>query len=185
MMSFKRAILAFSMLAAVSGAAAAADPNDVPADDYAAMGWYLRGDMGWSWLEWDGRDDNEFTVGGGVGYQYNDYLRADLRVDWTGLFDTTKSADDMTVTTALANMYFDIPTDTMVTPYVGAGAGYGWGTVDGGEDKDGFAYALMAGADVSVTDSVSIDVGYRFREVMSSGNDPMEHQILAGLRYKF
>ncbi len=82
-------------------------------------------------------------------------------------------------------MYFDIPTGSMITPYLGAGAGYGWGTVDGGRDRDGFAYALMAGASVDLTDNVSADVGYRFRNVLSSGDNPMEHQVLVGLRYKF
>jgi len=178
----KTSVVALALAGAVAGQAQAADPTP---DSYAAMGFYLRGDMGWSFLEWSGRDDNEFTVGGGIGYQINENLRTDLRIDWAGFYDTTPTADDMSVTTALGNLYFDIPMDSVITPYIGAGAGYGWGTIDGAPDKDGFAFALMVGASFSLTDNIEIDAGYRYRQVMSSGSDPKEHQLLTGLRYKF
>lgn len=183
MMRFKQTLLAMSVLAAISAPALAADV-DAPSPSMTE-GWYLRGDIGWSFLEWSGRDDNELTAGAGVGYRYNDYLRADLRVDWAGIYDTTPGADDMNLTTALGNLYFDIPTETMFTPYVGAGIGYGWGPVDGGPDKDGFAYALMAGTSVTLSDGLSLDLGYRFRSIMADGNNPMEHQFTTGLRYEF
>ena len=32
----------------------------------------------------------------------------------------------------------------MFTPYVGAGLGYGWGSVDGGSDRDGLAMAARS-----------------------------------------
>jgi opacity protein-like surface antigen len=169
-------------LAAVPATAMAAD-MDAPTD-YTMSSWYIRGDIGASWLTWDGEDDNGFAIGGGVGYQFNENLRTDVRVDWAGNYDIGKGRD-MGVTTALGNLYFDIPTGTMLTPYLGAGAGYGWVPVDGGEDRDGFAYALMAGVGVDLSDNLTADVGYRFRNVLAGGDDPMEHQLLVGLRYKF
>jgi opacity protein-like surface antigen len=172
MKTFKTALLGLSMLAGISGAAMAADV-DVPADTYADMGWYLRGDIGWSWLDFEDDDTNSLALGGGVGYQYSDYLRADLRVDWAGM------EGDENLTTVLGNMYFDIPMDTVITPYLGAGAGYGWSS-----DGDGFAFALMAGAEVSLTDNLSLDAGYRYRQVIA-GDDPSDHQALIGLRFKF
>lgn len=184
MKSLKCAVLAFSMLAGVAVSAQAADV-DVPADTYAAMGFYLRGDMGWSWLVQDSYTDSAFAVGGGAGYQYNENLRGDLRIDWAGNYDSKRKDDAIGVTTVLGNMYFDIPLDSMITPYLGAGVGYGWKTVDDGKDKDGFAFALMAGASVDIVDNLSLDVEYRFRDVVVDGQDPMEHQILTGLRYKF
>lgn len=184
MRNFKRAVLAAGLLGVLSMPAFAADPYEPPQTD-AIAGWYLRGDLGWSFLEWGGRDDNEFIGGAGVGYRLNENLRTDLRLDWAGFYDTTKSADDMTLMTALGNLYFDVPTGTAFTPYVGAGAGYGWGSVDGGKDKDGFAYSLMAGTSINLSDHLSADVGYRFRSIMSDGSDPMEHQLLGGLRYEF
>lgn len=185
MKSFTRAFLAFGMLAVATASAQATDPNDVPADTYAAMGFYLRGDMGWSWLTRDDGGDSAFTLGGGAGYQYNENLRGDLRIDWAGNYDARRNDDAIGVTTVLGNVYFDIPNETMITPYLGAGAGYGWKSVDGGKDRDGFAVALMAGASVDVMENVSLDVGYRFREVMIDGGDPVEHQLLTGLRFKF
>ncbi|MCB1380571.1 MAG: porin family protein [Alphaproteobacteria bacterium] len=183
MTRLKTAILALAFAGVVGGQAHAADAN---ADSYAAMGFYLRGDIGWSFLEWSGKDDSGLALGGGVGYRFNDNLRADVRVDWAGVYDSTVGGNDMQITTGLANLYFDIPTNSMITPYLGAGVGYGWGTVDGpNNNKDGAAYALMAGASISLTDNIDMDVGYRFREVMSDGNNPMEHQITTGLRFGF
>ncbi|WP_373506213.1 porin family protein [Aestuariivirga sp.] len=183
MKRFTTALLSIAMLAGVSGAALAAD-SEVPATDYAAMGWYLRGDAGWSWLAWSENGDDALAVGGGFGYQYNENLRGDLRVDWSGNFELNNGRD-MDVTTVLGNMYFDIPTETMFTPYLGAGAGYGWGTVENGKDRDGFAFALMAGTAIELTDNFAADVGYRYRQVVTDQADPQEHQLLVGVRYKF
>ena len=46
-------------------------------------------------------------------------------------------------------------------------------------------YSPLAGASFDLSDSLDLDIGYRFRSVMSDGSDPMEHQVLTGLRYKF
>jgi opacity protein-like surface antigen len=179
------AVLGLGLLTGLSGAAFAADA-EVPADTYAAMGWYLRADAGWSWLRWGGStDDSAGAIGGGVGYRMNDNLRADLRLDWSGNYNIGRGRD-MDVTTVLGNIYYDIPLDSVITPYVGAGAGYGWGSVTNGDDRDGFAMALMAGAEVSLTDNLSADFEYRYRRVLASSHaDPEEHQLLAGLRFKF
>ncbi len=178
MKHIKIALLGAAMLAGFSTASMAADAG-VPADTYEAMGWYLRSDMGWSWMDHGKDESGGLVIGGGVGYQYNDYIRGDLRADWAGLGD-----NDQSMTTILGNMYLDIPTETMFTPYVGAGLGYGWATRDNGKDHDGFAYSLMAGTEIGLTDNLSADVGYRFRQILD-GPDPNDHQVLVGLRYKF
>ena len=188
MKTIRTALLGSVMLMGLATASQAADPYVAPTEPqqtYAAMGWYLRGDIGWSFLEWDGgNDDNTVALGGGVGYQFNDYLRSDIRVDWAGDYSIGGGAD-MGITSVLGNLYLDIPTNTLITPYVGAGVGYGWATVDGGEDDDGVAWALMAGASVDLSESLALDMGYRFRDVSVSGDDPYEHQILTGIRFKF
>jgi opacity protein-like surface antigen len=180
-------VIAAVALGALPALAADADPPEVadtPAATYEKMGFYLRGDLGWSFLEWGGGDDDSaFAVGGGAGYRFNDNLRTDLRVDWAGDYDT--GGDDLGVTTVLGNIYFDWANDSIFTPYVGAGAGYGWASFDNGSDKDGFAYALQAGVGVDLTDNIVLDAGYRFRDVMISGSDPMEHQFLLGARFEF
>lgn len=173
------ALLGLGMLASVSGAALAAD-IDVPTESYQDLGWYLRADAGYSWIHSGGDDDSGLAVGGGIGMQYSDTLRGDVRVDWAGM------GNDQELTTVLGNLYFDIPTETIFTPYLGAGAGYGWASNDNRRNgaDDGFAFALMAGAEFGLTDSLSADLGYRYRQVIS-GRDPSDHQVLLGLRYKF
>lgn len=185
MKSLKVSLLAGAMLMAAGTVAQAADA-DVPADTYQAMGFYLRGDLGWSFLDWTGGDnDDALAAGGGVGYKVNDNLRTDLRLDWAGDYEIAPDAD-MSITTVLGNLYFDMANDTMFTPYLGAGAGYGWTSNDGaGGDEDGVAFALMAGVGVDVTENLTLDLGYRLRDVMVSGSDPNEHQILGGVRFGF
>jgi opacity protein-like surface antigen len=159
---------------------------DTPAETYENMGFYLRGDLGWSLLEWGGgSDDGGFAAGGGAGYRFNDNLRTDLRVDWAGDYNIG-GGSDMSVTTVLGNLYFDWANASAFTPYVGAGVGYGWTDVSGGGgDDDGFAYALQAGVGVDLTENIVLDAGYRFRDVMISGSDPYEHQFLLGARFEF
>lgn len=191
MKSFKLALLASALSLAGMAAAQAADisePVPVPEtpQEYAAMGWYLRGDIGWSFLEWSGGDDDSaLVVGGGVGYRWSENMRSDLRVDWAGDYDTGDNGD-LNTTTVLGNLYFDWANESAFTPYLGAGVGYGWVNASGdGDDDDGFAYALMAGVSVKLADTISLDTGYRFRDVLISGPDPYEHQIMTGLRFEF
>jgi len=118
-----------------------------------------------------------FLLGGGVGYKFNDHLRTDLRLDYAGVGN-----DNHDFGSVLGNVYFDIPTGSVITPYVGAGIGYGWSD-DRGDDESGVAYALMAGVEVNITDNVSADVGYRFRQIIDS--ETYANEALVGLRYGF
>lgn len=105
-----KSILAAAAVALLASSAAyAADvyqaepqPAYVDAPEVAvaeASGWYLRGDLGYSFNKlrgaryFQGSNDNEvdfttasikdsFWVGGGVGYQVNSYLRTDLTFDY-------------------------------------------------------------------------------------------------------
>ena len=181
MNALKVSLLAGVMLIAAGTASRAAD-SDVPQATYEDMGFYLRGDLGWSFLDWGDEDDGALALGAGVGYRFNDNLRTDLRLDWAGDYEVGPDAD-LSVTTVLGNLYFDMANDTMFTPYLGAGAGYGW--TGGEDDDDGMAFALMAGVGVGVTDNITADLGYRFRDVMVSGSDPQEHQVLGGVRFGF
>ena len=185
MNSLKILVVAGAMLA-ITGVAAQAADVDVPSSDYEAMGFYLRADAGWSFLDWAGGDDDDaLALGGGAGVRINDNLRADVRLDWAGEYDIAPGAD-MSVTTVLGNLYFDLDNDSAFTPYVGAGGGYGWTSIDGsGGDDDGVAFALMAGVGVDLSENVTIDLGYRYRDVLISGDDPQEHQLLGGVRFGF
>ncbi|MGB8314227.1 MAG: outer membrane beta-barrel protein [Aestuariivirga sp.] len=169
---------------AVSAQAADLDPA-TPQSEGEAMGLYLRGDLGWSFLQWSGgNDDSALAAGGGVGYRFNNNMRADVTVDWAGNYNVAPGAD-MSTTTVLGNLYFDWANDSAFTPYAGAGLGYGWVNDTPSGNESGIAYGLAAGVAMKLTDSVDLDVGYRFRDTMISGADPQEHIVSAGVRFNF
>jgi opacity protein-like surface antigen len=225
----------------------------------AAGGWYLRGDIGYKWYNdpsvqlsnpdyaggtfADGRHRFEdetmgesFNVGIGAGYKFNDYLRADLTLDYEtpgeikgklfcpgsgpdchdhkGVPDSVSHESvDVTAWSALANVYADLGTYGGFTPYVGAGVGASYlvtsnykmdpaGTTPDDEGSWNFAWALMAGTSYSITDQLSLDVGYRYLNLgdartgaISDGNvanpqttrvkidDIDAHEVRVGLRY--
>jgi opacity protein-like surface antigen len=184
----KTLLLAGAVAVPFSGSAQAADiAPDVPSEvETSASGLYVRGDIGWSFLEWSGgSDDNAFVGGGGIGYQYNENFRMDVTADWAGEYEIAPGAD-ISTTTLLGNAYYDFANDSMFTPYIGAGVGYGWVNGSGGAaDKDGLALGLTTGVAVDLTNNLAVDVGYRFRDIMTSGSDTMEHQATVGLRVKF
>ncbi len=121
-------------------------------------GWYIRGDVGYGWNKFRGADymtptgfngflegklKESFSVGGGVGYHFNHFLRADLTLDHsfksnfhgsttgtctqlvTGTVVPCTSSDTtgFKAWTLLANAYVDLGTYGRITPYVGAGIG--------------------------------------------------------------
>ena len=120
-----------------------------------ATGWYLRGDVGYGFndlrgakyfqgsnaseVDFDRSDlDDAWTIGGGVGYQVNNYFRTDLTLDYLGKSDfhgstsgscgvsgacTSTDLSSLTAWSLMANAYVDLGTYGYVTPYVGAGIG--------------------------------------------------------------
>lgn len=126
-----------------------------------ATGWYLRGDVGYAFTDlrgasyFQGSNDNfvnfqkaslddNFTLGGGVGYQINNYLRTDVTLDYlfsskyngstSGLCGScgpggssvaafSRDTASLTAVSLLANAYVDLGTFGAFTPYVGAGIG--------------------------------------------------------------
>ncbi|WP_026792687.1 outer membrane protein [Pleomorphomonas oryzae] len=169
-MNLSLAVAATFGLAAFSGAVRAADmpveyppvieaPEPMPLP--AVGGWYLRGDIGYKYYQapkgvlsdrtWGSFGNNgEFgsekmqgaaDFGAGVGYKFNDYLRADLTVDYEtpakfkgqayctlagpcggGEWESSESAK-ITAYSALANVYADLGDFHGLKPYLGAGAG--------------------------------------------------------------
>ena len=146
-------------LAALVGLAAPALAADMlpppPAEAGPAMselgtGWYLRGDIGYveyskpkealgysAGLPFDSiRQPNTWSIGGGFGYAFNSWFRADATVDWradsriTALSSGSNyvngfSTDSLKFesTTVLLNGYVDLGKWFGITPYVGAGVG--------------------------------------------------------------
>lgn len=131
---------------------------------------------------------------------------------------------DLEAVELLGNAYLDLGTVAGFTPYVGAGLGavhLSYGDVGGaafctgaascaaaglsarygGEDSWRFAYALSAGVSYDVTETLTIDTGYRYLNVQDGdayrfdagagtvlvgADDGFDrHTIRAGLRFKF
>ena len=176
---------------AVVGSAEAADaydPQGAPADPYVHSGLYFRGDIGKSWFEADGDDADLLTFGAGVGFQWSPMFRTDLRVDYGIETDRDVEFSDK-FGTVTANGYVDVPLDFAITPYIGAGIGYGFVSTDLADDN-GLAAALMGGLTFDVSKFVAIDVGYRFRTLVTEGglfvdDNPRDHAATIGLRFNF
>ena len=179
-------------------------------EEISTGGWYLRGDVDYHWSSVDeisyvtygppaGRGaftshelDGSWSIGGGVGYKINKYLRTDLTIDWWAKTDFTGSTagvcggvpcvstdtSTMSAWLLLANAYVDLGTWGGFTPYVGAGIGGAyvkWGdlsntvggvtTVHGGSANWRFAYALMAGTSYCINDRLDADLGYRYSRI--------------------
>ncbi|KAA3513115.1 outer membrane beta-barrel protein [Agrobacterium rosae] len=114
-----------------------------------ASGWYLRGDVGYSFNKSRGAEytrfdsgspvnysfgnrsvEDNFLYGAGVGYQINNYLRTDLTFDYMAkskfsangpLINNVDSA--VRAYSLMANAYVDLGTYGRITPYLGAGIG--------------------------------------------------------------
>jgi opacity protein-like surface antigen len=161
--------LAAGAASLLSSAAFAADMAIAPPPMYAPPpaqdfgGWYLRGDIGFSNQSISKRDyysypsllslqqqssfDTAGIFGIGVGYQFNNWFRADVTGQYRGKanfhgLDLTSYTDTGTVQrgsdtysasksefVVLANLYADLGTWWCLTPFIGAGIGMSRNTI--------------------------------------------------------
>jgi opacity protein-like surface antigen len=172
----------FNNYAALSAAlaclgAAPAHSADIQEDPVVEVqpfsGWYLRGDIGMSNQQFDKldyvgfadpvihgwHDEGDFDAGItgqiGVGYQFNDWFRADVTAQYRGktefsaldFYDTDGvpgTGDEATNEyhakksewLFLANAYADLGTFSGITPYVGAGIGASRNTISNFTDDN-------------------------------------------------
>jgi opacity protein-like surface antigen len=178
--------LALLCATAVMGLAAPAFAADMPqAVPYQfAGGWYLRGDIGWSNQAVgsisNALDSTTTTLqtvsknfeiggifGGGVGYQFNDWFRADVTGEYRGPstfhglqiytpepnnLPANAGTDQYTAVKSewlfLANAYVDLGNWRGITPFVGGGIGASRNTISGMTDVNtptaGVAYGATA-----------------------------------------
>lgn len=166
-MKMKFLAIALAGLSATTAVYAAdayqAEPQPMPQYDapevevQEASGWYLRGDLGYNFQKLRGAEyfqgsngnlvdfttasiKDSFSVGGGVGYQHNNYLRTDLTFDYMAKSDfrgsttgecgagpgipcTSTDISAMRAYTLMANAYVDLGSYAYFTPYVGGGVG--------------------------------------------------------------
>jgi opacity protein-like surface antigen len=173
-----------------------------------AQNWYLRGFVGvgmtnkfkLDFLEnpahttnfvFDQNSNSDTTfVGGGVGYEWNNWLRFDLtgeyrsrtQVNARGTFDQITREGDafqgyIKSWVFLANAFVDLGTWNCFTPFVGFGVGGAYNQladfVDMGIGETGvgfgrnsaewhFAWALYAGVGYNVSKNLKVDLTYRY-----------------------
>jgi len=106
---------------------------------------------------------------------------------------------DVTGFGGLANIWGDIRTESICSPYVGAGIGFmnveynnnGWTSpIIGSEDDTQFAWQIGAGLGFGITKELTIDVGYRFLatsdlEFRNGEAEYKTHNVRVGVRYEF
>jgi opacity protein-like surface antigen len=180
-------------------------------------GWYLRGDVGYVFdSSIDGVDytfidpvsllaepasftsssiDTDFAWGGGFGYRFTDYFRADATVDgFRADFDGTTASDEtctglpnddttcrsensseVSAVSVMANGYVDLGTYVGITPYVGAGAGMSYVSWS---DLNDTTYCVDGGGDVCVSDAAVDSTGH-------GGTDGWRftYALMAGVAY--
>ncbi|MBM6593046.1 outer membrane protein [Microvirga pudoricolor] len=211
------AALASSLCAAPPAVAADLPPapvlDDIP--DPVESGWYLRGDIGAvsNAVSSRPRDpgfedvppllrsklERGAVIGGGAGYRFSPFLRADVTVDhrFESAFRSTRfgfgagsafDRADASATAVLANAYLDLALLPGITPYIGAGLGFSHTRIGGGErwiaEPEGalagaaslgggsdtrFAWAAMTGVALELTSNLTVDLGYRYIDLGKNG----------------
>ncbi|MBZ9603764.1 outer membrane protein [Phyllobacterium chamaecytisi] len=187
MSTFKHAAMSAALLCLGAVPAYSADIQDPQVVEVQQFGgWYLRGDIGMSNQQFDGldyvgfadpavhgwHDEGDFDAGItgqiGVGYQFNDWFRADVTGQYRGktefsaldFYDTDGIPDNGDEATNeyhakksewlfLANAYTDLGTYAGLTPYVGAGIGASRNTISNFTDNN----AITGGGGFAGSDS--------------------------------
>lgn len=150
--------------------------------------------------------DDSWFVEGGLGCRITPYFRADVTIGYRdGQHLSTSFNDldaDFSAVTGMVNAYWDIANFGGITPYVGVGLGASANRLSdinlpvgqSSNTRIDFAYALMAGVSVDLSERVTLDAGYRYIDLGSArakGADPIKvknldsHDIRVGLRYNF
>lgn len=179
------AVLGMSM----SGAAIA---GDVENQDTSESCLYIRGDVGLALSDGRGqpKTDTGIAVGGGFGCQLTDMFRADVTFDgaFGYEFDGPGGSVDVKSYSVMTNGYIDLAQDSMFTPYIGAGLGFGGAVISGEYLTDtgtGLALAGMGGVGVTLSEILILDIGYKYRRIQGHEGHWADHLIRGGLRVGF
>jgi opacity protein-like surface antigen len=197
----KKALLCASLIA-ISTSSFAADTNSY-------SGVYVRGDIGASKtlaLSKSGSlkkyDGFKPTYGAGVGYKFNENVRADINIQRR----TAKTADKVSFknTSVFLNSYYDFKSSSDFTPYLTAGIGYAENNFSKGlptglenVKSKNFAYGLGFGSKFNVSDNFDIDLAYRVvnlgkaqsknssTNAVSGFKSNISHELTTGVIFSF
>jgi opacity protein-like surface antigen len=159
--------------------------------------------------------DPGYTLGIAVGTHVFENLRGEVELSYGRVEANDVSYDGgpadpvegpISALYLLGNLWYELDIGSGVKPYIGGGLGAGYATADTffngniygyGPGGVGFAYQVGAGVTFDVSDSMSVDVGYRYKNILGvdfddndgSGvyedGDVSSHVLQAGLTFKF
>ncbi|MCH9689798.1 MAG: outer membrane beta-barrel protein [Gammaproteobacteria bacterium] len=205
----RRSTLAFSLLLTTSVAAAA-----IPID-----GWYSNIFGGYAYLPnnmatsrssvtyTDANYESEYNLGGSFGYKSNPmryegqvtYINAMLNHVYENGQRETLAAGYNNAIFGLANVYYDFPMIIpTISPYLGAGLGYGWINVkvdnarlnisDFRVADSAFTYQGTAGITFNFAENYALHVAYRYlatNTVFDLGKRFQAHLANVGVTYRY
>jgi opacity protein-like surface antigen len=203
--------LALATIAAIAPLAA------LPAAAQQQPGWY--GTLSGAWLvprDYDGsgafdevKTYNGYGLFAGAGYRYGNGFRAEAelgygnvendRVTRSGI-GTTEVGGDIDMYSLTGAVYYDLPVDFVVKPYIGAGAGIvhqrnsrpattiGGATLPAGDDSTDLTAFGEIGLSYQLTPTMALVPSYRYQWINDGQNgldDSGMHVAKLGLRYGF
>jgi outer membrane autotransporter protein len=174
----------------------------VPTAIQAQEGFYAGGFAGVNFLDVRSKHHNHlntdtgYALGAQLGYKYCDFrLEGEVAYRNNGLDNVRVSGQKfnahghVNTWSFMANGYYDLPVDWVVTPYVGAGIGFdtthGHSRVASAKFRireNRFAWQAMAGVNYDLTDDVVVNLEYKFH---SGQKDVYDHAVVLGAKRYF
>ena len=146
--------------------------------------------------------ENGYRIEGEVDYQKNDFDK--MEVSYLGVSETFFLKGNITSLAVFVNGYYDFKNESRVTPFIGAGLGFANIAVsdynyadsalaydeDERDDDTVFAYQFSAGVGFEVTESITLDLRYRYVatenvEIDGATLDYSSNIISTGIRFSF
>jgi len=155
-----------------------------------------------TFLDKGGFDSAPF-YGAGVGYQWNSWFRADVTGEYRGkasfhsldrYFNGAYFTNDYSASksewVALVNAYIDLGTWWAITPFIGAGVGVAFNTIEHFRDTNviaggggwadtgtqtNLAWALHAGASYRASSNFAVELSYRYLNVGNARSAPLQN----------
>lgn len=208
-------LAAVSIASAVQAADLPMAPNFNPTAPavFDAGGWYLRGDVGYVMPIRPSAEGllpggltrtfereklgKSMLLGAGVGYKFNNWLRADVTGEWrkSSTFTATNSGSNyvngysaesakFSAATFMLNGYVDLGTWSGLTPYIGAGVGVSRKTIEDWTTQVVCFNALCAPSGPTATLPNSSKTGFTWA-LMAGTAIQLTDQLSFDLGYRF
>jgi OOP family OmpA-OmpF porin len=183
----KKNILGAAVVLALVPFAASADDYTYSGNRFLGMtGPYVTALGGWNDMENDsGISTKHGWLAGVAAGGKTDWARAELEATYRKNEISGGTADSVAL---MGNAYWDIETNTRITPYIGAGIGTAYVDIDtpGGGNGWEFAYQGMAGANIALAPQWAVGAEYRyFATTEVKGVDYDNHAVVGTLRYSY